>query len=140
MIDVPAAETSDDELANAPMQPKLLFPSAPKPALRFMDEPCTPSRSPKKASAANNKPSFGFIPPTPQTLSRHRRQKSSGSSSLSMGGGGKSPMVLDSDDDELLEQGDVADVFGGETFRPPPRDKLRQGQEFARKAGGLFFR
>lgn len=159
------AEGSDqDALAAGPVQPKLLFPSKdPEPIVNPFAASSTATsssiaadtdallRSPPKSP---HKPALAFMPPTPQSLVRHSHKKAAGSQSpirkgrrAPTAGASDAEDSDDDDDDSSTGPFNAADVFGGETFRPKAKSavsehqhKVRQGQEFARKAGGLFFR
>lgn len=152
-LDAAAAGDSDDELTAEPIKPRLLFPSTMESPTKRRN-PFILQRegsvSPVKQPA--HKPTLSFIPPTPQSLRRPRTKKLSIETMQRR----IQEAAEDSDDEEEAEESawtealkdggaklDADLVCGGETFRPrPKKDKhrLRQGQDFAKKAGGLFFR
>lgn len=105
------------------------------------------SVSPVKQPA--HKPTLSFIPPTPQSLRRPRTKKSSIEWHKSIQE--EADVAAEDTDDEeerswteALKDGAKLDtdlMCGGETYRPKrDKNRLRQGQDFAKKAGGLFFR
>lgn len=146
------AAVSDDEdgFSNQPVKPCLLFPSSMPSPTKSKPNPFIlagarqGSVSPVKQPA--KRPGHGAIPPTPQSLRRspgkktHQRIKKGSFESVHEHDSDFEEDDLEMDWEAAFKSGQTDLITGGETFRPPSKSRVREGQEFARKAGGLFFR